>query len=672
MSAIKDKAAVRYAELVEAIRKHDRLYYVEDAPEIDDREYDRLFTELKKIEAEYPDLLRSDSPTGRVGAAPKAGFVRVRHGTRMYSLDNTYDEEDLEAFLDRVQSGAGGADVAYVVEPKLDGASMELTYRDGLLALAATRGDGVEGEDVTDGVRTIRSVPLSIPQQGEVVVRGEVFINREDLNEVNTEREANGEPSFANPRNAASGSLRLLDPRMTAKRPLRLFLYELVAAPGMPRTHFAALEWIAGQGLPVHGLGKKCISKQEVVRAARSFQETRYGLPYDLDGAVIKVDDQALRGELGYTSRFPKWAVAFKFEAEQAETTLLGITVQVGRTGALTPVAELEPVELAGTTVARASLHNEDEIRAKDIRVGDLVLVEKAGEIIPQVIQAVPTADRERGEPFTMPETCPSCGAPAVRESGESRWRCTNRLSCPGQLIASVQHFARRAAMDIEHLGPSLITQLVDAGLVADPADLFFLTEEKIVALERMAEKSAANLIEAIDASRSRSLDRLLGGLGIPLVGEVAARELANRYSTLAEFSDRKADMEREQLADIHGIGPKIAQSVAACLGDERFMAVVGKMLDAGIDSKAIEGDTSPGPLAGMSFCVTGKLSEPRRVIHDKIKAAGGEVHTAVKKGTTYLVTGRDVGNTKIKKAEAAGTVVIDEGKLEALRGQQQ
>jgi DNA ligase (NAD+) len=669
MSAINEKAAVRYAELVDALRKHDHLYYVEDAPEIDDRQYDRLFTELKKIEAEHPELIRADSPTGRVGAAPKAGFVRVRHGARMYSLDNTYDEADLEAFLDRVQSGLDREDVAYVVEPKLDGASMELTYRDGLLAMAATRGDGVEGEDVTEGVRTIRSVPLSIPERGEVVVRGEVFINREALNDVNTEREANGEPPFANPRNAASGSLRLLDPRMTAKRPLRIFLYELVEARGMPQTHFAALDWIAGQGLPVHGLGKKCTSKEEVVAAARSFQKTRYDVPYDLDGAVVKVDDLEFRGQLGYTSRFPKWAVAFKFEAEQAETTLLGITVQVGRTGALTPVAELEPVELAGTNVARASLHNEDEIRAKDIRVGDRVLVEKAGEIIPQVIQAVPTADRQRGQPFTMPEACPSCGAPAQRESGQARWRCTNRLSCPGQLIASIQHFARRAAMDIEHLGPSLITQLVDGGLVVDPADLYFLTEEKIVALERMAEKSAANLIEAIDASRSRSLDRLLGGLGIPLVGEVAARELASRYHTLAEFHARDADRERDQLADIHGIGPKIAQSVAECLGDERFMAVVGKMLDAGIDSKGIADHPSAGPLCGMSFCVTGKLSEPRNAIHARIKAAGGEIHTAVKKGTTYLVTGRDVGRTKIKKAEALGTVVVDEGKLDELLG---
>jgi DNA ligase (NAD+) len=669
MSDIKDKAGLRYAELVAAIRKHDRLYYVEDAPEIGDREYDRLFTEVKKIEAAYPDLIRPDSPTGRVGAEPKAGFVRVRHGKRMYSLDNTYDEVELEAFLIKIQSGLGGLDGTYVVEPKLDGASMELTYRDGLLVLAATRGDGVEGEDVTDGVRTIRSVPLGIPETGEVVVRGEVFINREALDEVNIEREATGEPPFANPRNAASGSLRLLDPRMTAKRPLRLFLYELVEAPVMPVTHSAALNWIAGQGLPVHGLEKKCISKEEVILAARSFQKIRHGLPYDLDGAVIKVDDLKLRAGLGYTSRFPKWAVAFKFEAEQAETELLGITVQVGRTGALTPVAELEPVELAGTTVARASLHNEDEIRTKDIRVGDTVLVEKAGEIIPQVVQSLPAGNSERGEPFSMPESCPSCGAPSVREAGEARWRCSNRLSCPGQLTASIQHFARRAAMDIEHLGPSLIKQLVDAELVSDPADLYFLNVKNIVGLERMAEKSATNLIEAIEASRMRSLDRLLGGLGIPLVGEVAARELATRYKTLSEFYVRNPDEEREQLAAIHGIGPKIAQSVAECLGDERFMAVIKKMLDAGIDAKASDDHAPPGPLKGVSFCVTGKLSKPRNAIHVMIKEAGGEVHTAVKKGTGYLVTGQGVGKTKIQKAEALGTIVIDEEKLTELLG---
>ncbi len=669
MSDTKDKTALRYAELVDAIRRHDRLYYVEDAPEISDREYDRLFEEIKKIEAANPDLIRPDSPTKRVGAEPKAGFVRARHQKRMYSLDNTYDEAELEAFLDRIQSGLGEVDVTYVVEPKLDGASMELTYRDGFLVLAATRGDGVEGEDVTDGVRTIRSVPLGIPETGQVVVRGEVFINREALEEVNTEREATGEPPFANPRNAAAGSLRLLDPRVTAQRPLRLFLYELVEAPEMPAAHSASLDWIGNQGLPVHGLEKRCASKAEVIRAARSFQTIRHQLPYDLDGAVIKVDDLQLRDRLGYTSRFPKWAVAFKFEAEQAETRLLAITVQVGRTGALTPVAELAPVELAGTTVARASLHNEDEIRAKDIREGDQVLVEKAGEIIPQVVRSIPADDSARGEPFSMPQTCPSCGAPSTRETGEARWRCTNRLSCPGQLIASLQHFARRAAMDIEHLGPSLITQLLDAKLVADPSDLYSLSEEKIVGLERMAEKSATNLLQAIDASRTRSLDRLLGGLGIPLVGEVAARELAKRYGTLSEFHARDADEEREQLAAIHGIGPKIAQSVAECLGDERFMAVIKKMLGAGIDAVASDGDAPRGPLAGLSFCVTGKLSKSRSHIHDRIREAGGEVHTAVKKGTAYLVTGQGVGKTKIQKAQALGTVVIDEDKLGELMG---
>jgi len=445
---------------------------------------------------------------------------------------------------------------------------------------------------------------------------------------------------------------------------LRVFLYELVRAPGLPASHGECLDWIASQGLPVHRLERRCTSAAEVVQAVEEFGKMRGELPYDIDGAVVKVDDRASRDELGHTSRFPRWAVAFKFEAERAETRLEKITIQVGRTGALTPVAELEPVRLAGTTVSRASLHNEDEIRAKDIRVGDRVVVEKAGEIIPQVVEVVPAADGARGEPFAMPESCPVCGARAVRPEGEARRRCTNRLTCPGQLKGAVIHFARRAAMDIEHLGPSLVDQLVDLDLVRDPADLYSLTESRVEELERMAARSAANLVEGIAASRERSLDRLLGGLGIPLVGEVAARLLAERYGTLSGFAGRDPDTEREELSEIHGIGPKIAESVAEVLGEERFRGVLAKLLEAGIDPPAPEPEGASGPLFGSSFCVTGKLSRPRGDIHEVIRRAGGEVHKVVKKGTTYLVAGDKVGKTKIEKAQKSGALVIDEPAL--------
>ncbi len=664
MSGITSETRERHQELVEEIRWHDRLYYIDDAPELSDREYDRLFDELKTLERRYPKLVRADSPTQRVGAAPKDGFARLPHVERMYSLDNTYNEDELGEFLTRIQTSLGDNEPVFVVEPKLDGASIELTYRDGLLALALTRGDGVEGEDVTAGIRTIRSLPLSIPEAGEVVVRGEVFINRGELDAVNKVRAINGEPLFANPRNAASGSLRLLDPSITAQRPLRVFLYELVRASAMPVDHQGCLKWIFEQDLPAHRLERVCTSADEVLSAVRHFGAAREKLPYEIDGAVIKIDRRDLRDQLGFTTRFPKWAVAFKFEAEQAETRLVGITVQVGRTGTLTPVAELEPVQLAGTTVSRATLHNEDEIRAKDIRVGDTVVVEKAGEIIPRVVGVIPAEPSVREPPFSMPRTCPVCEAPASREQGEARWRCTNRLACPGQLKASILHFARRAAMDIEHLGPSLIDQLVEQGMVSDPADLYLLNASRVSGLERMAEKSAANLIAAIDSSRSRSLDRLFTGLGIPLVGEVAATQLAKRYGTLSEFAARNPDLEQEELAAIHGIGPKIAEAVAEALRDERFMDVLRKITSLGIDPRAKHVETLAGGLTGASFCVTGKLGRPRSDIHDNIRRAGGEVHTAVKKGTTYLVTGEKVGKTKIEKAEKNGTVVIDEAAL--------
>ena len=656
----------KYNELIETIADHDRRYYVEDNPTISDREYDRLFQALKELEAEHPEIRRADSPTSRVGGAPREGFVKVPHVMPMYSLDNTYSEADLGDFFDRVESGLGTSAVTYIVEPKLDGASIEIVYRDGLLDLAATRGDGEIGEDVTANIRTVPSIPLRISEKGETVLRGEVVIHKEDLASVNRLRAEKGEAPFANPRNAAAGSLRLLDPSVTAERPLRVLFWELAAAPNRPETHGECLAWVRKVGLPSHKLEKRCTDRASAWAAVRELEGLRNDLPYEIDGAVIKVDDLAARSRLGYTARFPKFAVAFKFETEKAVTKLLDISVQVGRTGVLTPVAELEPVQLAGTTVARASLHNEDEIREKDIRVGDRVEVEKAGEIIPQVVRVVQGADGERGAPFQMPDTCPVCGAPAAREPGEARHRCSNRVSCPGQIKAGLQYFASRSAMNIDHLGPAVIEQLVDRGVVSDFADLYTLEVSTLAGLERLGDKSAENLAAAINESRNRSLSRLIVGLGIPLVGESAAEELAARFGSLSAWVERDPETERTALAEVHGIGPKIAEATAAAMADERFQAVLRKFLSLGIDPKH-EGRTGDGALAGRTFCVTGTLSRSRDAVHESIRAAGGTVHKAVSSKTDFLVAGLKVGQAKIKKAEAQGTRVIDEKTLERL-----
>jgi DNA ligase (NAD+) len=667
MRHVPKDVVARHETLIREIAAHDRSYYVLDAPTISDRSYDRLFEELAALEREHPGLVRPDSPTQRVGGEPAAGFARVRHARRMYSLDNSYSEADIREFMACARDALGGTaePFVYVVEPKLDGASMELVYRGGRLALALTRGDGVEGEDVTANVRTIRSLPLGVPCDGEVIARGEVFINTADLEAVNAAREAADDPPFANPRNAAAGSLRLLDPREVARRPLRIFLYELVAAPLHPGTHLECLARLASLGLPVHGMQKACASEDEVIAALGTFATARSSLPFEIDGAVVKVDDLGARARLGSTSRFPRWAAAYKFEAEKAETRLLEIAVQVGRTGALTPVAVLEPVSLAGTTVSRATLHNEDEIRAKDIRVGDTVIVEKAGEIIPQVVGVVRAPEAGRGLPFAMPEACPACGAKPSRGEGEARWRCSNRLACPGQLKASLVHFTSRRAMDIAHLGPSLIDQLVDQNLVRDVAGLYRVGEGDLAALERMGTKSAQNAIGAIKASRGRPLHRLMTGLGIPLVGEVAAVQLAARYGSLSRFAAADPSIERVELSAMFGIGEKIAAAVADALADDRFLGVVRELLELGIDPAA-EAKAS-GPLAGASFCITGALSSPRHAVQERIRAAGGEVHTAVKRGTDYLVAGADVGRAKLDKARGLGTAVIDEAALERL-----
>lgn len=659
----------RHRELCEQIATHDYNYYVLDAPVISDRAYDALFSELKALEAKHPELITPDSPTQRVGERPRENVQKAAHELPMYSLDNTYNEDELREFDRRVRDGLrSDAVLHYVVEPKLDGASLEVIYEGGLLKQGITRGDGRIGEDVTDNVRTMRSLPTRIDDTRKLTVRGEVVIFARDLARVNAEREQRGEEPFANPRNAASGSLRLLDSRLAAERPLRMYLYEL-AEPYF-ETHSAALDALRELGLPTHDKQVRCSTLDEVLTTIHRFDQERHALPYETDGMVIKVDTLSQRDLLGTTARFPRWAIAYKFAAERAKTKVESITGDVGRTGAITPVANLSPVSLSGTTVSRASLHNPDYIVEKDVRVGDFVWIQKAGEIIPQVLH-VELHDRPEGTvPWVMPTHCPVCGEPVSREEGEAALRCVNP-NCPGRLKAALFHFTRRTAMNIDHLGRVLIEQLVDRTLVTDLADIFALPQkrEALLALPRLAEKSVDNILSAIeDARTSRPMDRLINALGIPLVGTVAAAQIAEVYPNLQSLLDADPEEARTRLADIHGIGPKIADSVAAFLQDDKRRTMLQKMVDLGVTTTRVEQkEAVDGPLSGKSFCVTGVLSEPRKAVHAKIEAAGGEVHDRVKAGTTYLVAGEKVGASKLNSAKKHGAEVIDEERLSAL-----
>lgn len=661
----------RHQELVRQLEAHNHSYYVLDAPSVSDAEYDKLYRELRALEESHPELQSPSSPTQRVGGAPREGFVKVTHAHRMYSLDNAYSFDDLASFDRRVREGLRDSDVVeYVCEPKIDGASLEVIYENGLLHLAATRGDGTTGEDVTQNVRTMKSLPLSVPDKRTFTCRGEVLIYREDLSTINEQRIAAGEEPFMNPRNAASGSLRLLDARETAARPLRVFLYDLVERHF--GSHNETLLELAKLGLPTHRRHRVCKSLAEVETFVREFDKLRHGLPYDTDGVVIKINAYDQRDRLGATSKFPRWAVAYKFEAERAATRVLEVSYDLGRTGALTPVAEMEPVLLSGTTVSRASMHNFDYVALKDVRVGDTVWIEKAGEIIPQVLE-VDLAKRPKGTKAVVPPTqCPVCQTAVKRVEGEAALKCPNSR-CPGRVKAAIFYFTRRTAMDIDRLGWALVEQLVDAKLVDDVADIFTLPTKRdaLIGLPRMAAKSADNVIAAIEEARKgRTFDRLITALGIPLVGTVAAKLIAERYGNLRTLLDRsEADIATE-LAEIHGIGPKMAESVSTYVHDAGNRALMEDLLRNGVVAEQPKAAAPiEGVLTGSSFCVTGVLSQPREKIHDLIRNAGGDVHTSVKKGTTYLVAGEKVGESKLSGAKKHGTKVISENELLAMVG---
>jgi DNA ligase (NAD+) len=665
--------AERHAKLVREIDAHNYRYHVLDDPVVSDADFDRLLRELRALEAEHPDLATPDSPTARVGGQPRTSALQVKHSTRMLSLDNVYSDEELLEFHRRVTDGLpDGQTPRFCVEPKLDGASVEVVYEGGSLVQASTRGDGETGEQITANVRTIRSIPLRIAHPERLTLRGEIVIYRRDLDTYNREREASGLEPFANPRNAAAGAVRMMDPREVAQRPLRALFYQIVEGPSLHASQHESLEWLATMGLPTHR--RQAVADWSGVREAiAAIERAREDYPFETDGAVIKVDSYRQQDMLGKTSKFPKWAMAYKFQAERARTRVRDIVVQVGRSGALTPVAVLDSVELAGTTVSRASLHNADMIESLDVRIGDCVFIQKAGEVIPQVVRVDTSARAGDEKRFQMPTRCPSCGTPVVRElrdaerpelGTEAATRCPNR-ACPEQVKQRIFYFARRFAMDIDHLGTALVDQLVDRGVVKDVADLYRLGPEALAELERMGQKSTQNVLASLERSKDRTLDRLLCGLGIPQIGQVAARQLAESAGTLEQMLAWTAEEAREKVDSIHGFGPKLCDSVVTFLQDPDQRALMHKLaaLQVGRPQPRPE-VAAEGPLKGMSFCVSGVFSKKREEVHADIRAAGGEVHDGVKKNTTYLVAGDKTGKSKLDQAKKYGTKILSETEL--------
>ncbi len=666
--------ADRITELRRLLRYHEERYYIDNAPEITDAEYDALMRELAALEAAHPELADPASPTTRVGGRAAEGFETVRHLAPMLSLDNAYREAELRQFDERLCRAVGlppGTALDYVTELKIDGLSIALTYEGGRLARAVTRGDGIEGENVTHSVRVIRALPLALktatPPEG-VEVRGEVFLPRRAFERMNEARAAAGEPLFANPRNAAAGAVRTLDTQAVARRGLSAFVYQIVESGGTPSAtrHSDVLARLKAWGLPVEPHWRRAASIDEVIAYCAEWADRRRTLPFETDGVVVKLDDLALRERAGQTAKFPRWATAFKFPAEQATTRLLRIEVNVGRTGAVTPYAVLEPVKLGGTTIQMATLHNEQEIERRDVRDGDLVVIEKGGDIIPKVVRPVLDEATPRGPKWRMPSACPFCQSTLVKPEEEVVWRCEN-ASCPARIRRSLLHFASRRAMNIEGLGESLVDQLVTTGLVHDCADLYALSVEALAALERMGTKSAANLVADIDRSRSAELWRLLHGIGIRHVGEGGARALARAFRSMPAL--RTASI--EALQAVPDVGEVVAKSVRSFLDEPRNGALIDRLLEAGVrmEDPPGEGPASGalGPLAGMTFVLTGTLEGmTREAAAARIEELGGKVGSAVSRKTTYVVAGREPGS-KLEKARALGVPILDEAGFVAL-----
>jgi DNA ligase (NAD+) len=662
-----DKAAKAKAEkLRREILFHEKKYYVDNDPQISDAEFDRLVRELRDLEARFPGLVTPESPTQRVGEKPLEGFPSVTHRTPMLSIDNVYDEDEFREFDERVQRLLAGETVKYVAELKIDGISMSVVYRGGKYVQAVTRGDGVRGDDVTANVKTLRSLPLVIAERRRVEVRGEVYLPFSSFQVINREREENGEALFANPRNAAAGSIRLLDPRLVATRNLSLFLYYLFTDGREEKTQWEALQKLKRLGFRINPESRLCPTIEDVLRYYREWKEKRDSLDYDADGVVVKVNSAAQREALGSTAKAPRWAIAFKFPARQATTRVNDIIIQVGRTGALTPVAVLEPVKLSGTTISRSTLHNEDELRRKDVRVGDYVLIERSGDVIPNVVSVMKERRSGKTRPFAWPARCPACGSAVFKPEGEVISRCVNP-SCPAKIRESILHFASRRAMDIDGLGDALVDQLLAAKLIRAIPDLYGLTYERLIELERMGPKSSENLLGQIERSKHRDLDRLVFALGIRHVGERTAQVLAERFRGL----DALAAASENELTAVEDVGPKVAESIRFFFVQPENVELVRRLKEADVNMTALGANGTGGsrPLAGQVFVITGTLSGfTREEAQRTLEAQGARVTSSVTSKTTCLVAGESPGS-KLDKARELGVKVVGEAEFLKLVG---
>ncbi|MGA9110733.1 MAG: NAD-dependent DNA ligase LigA [Smithella sp.] len=652
----------RIADLRKEIEYHNKRYYQQDAPEISDAEYDRLMLELQELEDRYPEEFSAESPTQRVGAAPLAKFASFNHPSQMFSLANAFSSEEIIEFDSRIKRLAQAENISYIAEPKLDGLAVNLIYKNGIFNQGATRGDGTTGEDVTQNLKTISTLPLKMhnttgkPIPSFIEIRGEVYIRKAPFRKLNLRRIEEGEEPFANPRNAAAGSLRQLDSKITSRRPLNIFLYGAGLVRGLNfLTHMEILQTLSDWGFPVNPLIKPANNIQDCIDYFETIGAQRESLPYEIDGVVLKVNDLSLQATLGNVSRSPRWALACKFPAAQATTVLKEIIVGVGRMGTLTPVAIMEPVNVGGVMVSRATLHNEDEIIKKDIRIGDTVVIQRAGDVIPEIVKVIKEKRTGREKEFKMPVKCPECNSDVVRLEGEVAHRCVN-ISCPAQLKEHIRHFASRGAMDIEGLGEKVSAQLFDAGLIADPADLYFLNKEQLVALDRQAEKSAQNLIDAVQKSKNPPLDKFIYALGIRHVGESTAKILASRFGNMEHLITATV----EDLTTINEIGPEIASSIMEFFHEHKNIDVMKKFSKAGVTPQKKE-IADNALLQGKSFVFTGTMDRMgRNEAKTIVENLGGTIHSNVTKNTTYVVAGNDPGS-KINKAKSSGIKIISE-----------
>ena len=650
------------------IRRHDQLYYVKDSPQISDQEYDKLYRRLKDLEEAHPEFITADSPTQRVGGKPVEGFAVVKHIVPMLSMDNTYSAGELREFDERVRKNLKGEEYEYVVELKFDGVSISLLYENGVWTRGATRGDGVEGDDVSNNLKTIRSIPLSFKENVKKVpkvleVRGEVYMTKKILDQINSEREKMGEELFANPRNASAGSLKLLDSKTVAKRRLNIYIWGIGYCEGADfKTHTQVLEYLKEANFRINPYFKLCNNIEEVIEYCNSWEAKRDKLDFNIDGMVIKVNDRAQRDLLGVTTKSPRWEIAYKFPAEKALTTVEDIIIQVGRTGTITPVAMLKPVHLSGTTVSRATLHNFDEIERLDVRIGDKVYVEKSGEIIPKVLSVAKEKRTGKEKPLALPLKCPACGSKLHQAPDEVAIRCEN-AGCQAQLKERILHFASRDAMDIDGMGDAIVNQLVDKKLIADFGDIYELKLDDIKGLERMAEKSATNLVSAIEKSKNNELHRLIYALGIRHVGEHAAWVLANNFGSIEKLSKARV----EDLTSVHEIGPVMAESVNSFFSNRENIRIVKKLADAGLKMKQAALKEAAGSLKGKTFVITGTLKDfSRGQAEELVRKLGGSPSSSVSKNTDFLVAGIEPGS-KLDKAKALGVKVIDENEFKKI-----